>query len=349
MLFSIRKLQPLFYSAIEAGIFTKAVAGFLLPGGERKILAFGVPKDAIFDLASLTKVCPTSTIALKLVLEKKLGLDDRVVNYIPELKTNFRNEILVRHLLTHSLDYRVPMSTLWQRAPEDILNFLFEYQFNARPGTVFNYGNPASILLGIVLSRITGKDLQKLGQEMIFGPLKMTRSGFNPLSKFKPSEIVPTEICPDRGGALCGEVHDESAFTLKRLFPVGSAGMFSCVPDLLNFLETLLYDGDFYGKRIFPQGILNLISQNALEGRIAHECTALGFELNAAKFMGTKHSDRTFGKTGFTGSSIVGDAEKGAGFVLLSNFTWPHREQNADRINTFRALLSDTFFSLSND
>ena len=60
--------------------------------------------------------------------------------------------------------------------------------------------------------------------------------------------------------------------------------------------------------------------------------------------MGTKVSPHTFGKTGFTGASIVADPEKGASVVLLSNFTYPHREANADRIHAFRATLSDAFF-----
>ena len=76
----------------------------------------------------------------------------------------------------------------------------------------------------------------------------------------------------------------------------------------------------------------------------AGACTALGWELAQGKFMGSRVSPHTFGKTGFTGASIVADPIAGAAAVLLSDFTYPHREPSADRIHAFRAVLADTFF-----
>ena len=139
---------------------------------------------------------------------------------------------------------------------------------------------------------------------------------------------------------------------LRKLFPVGSAGMFSCVPDLLRFVQMIMNDGAASnGKQVAPKGLLKMVCENAFEGNAARKystatgaCTALGWELNSEKFMGTRVSPHTFGKTGFTGASIVADSEKGAAVVLLSNFTYPHREANADRIHAFRAALSDAFF-----
>lgn len=337
-------LQNLFCKAAAAGIFSKAVAGFILPDGKTEVFPFETHRDSVFDIASLTKVCPTSTLALKRILEGKLGLDDKVIDYIPELHTNYRESILVRHLLTHSLDYCVPMSTLKKLPPEKILDSLFHYHFNRIPGSVFNYGNPASILLGMILSRLSHKTLQEMGNDELFIPLGMTRSGYNPKSLVPIDEIIPTENCSWRKRLIQGEVHDESAFVLQKLFPVGSAGMFSTVPDLLKFVQMLLNDGTFEGKRIIPSGVLEMISTNALEGRIPATCTALGWELNSEKFMGKIHSPHTFGKTGFTGASIVADRDKKAAVVLLSNFTYPERETSATRIHEFRANLSELFF-----
>lgn len=342
-------MESIFAEAGKAGIFSKAVAGFIFPNGDTEVFAFGTNENSVFDIASLTKVCPTSTVALKFVLEGRLGLDDKVMDYLPDFNTNYREEVVVRHLLTHSLDYRVPMKTLINLPPQKILDSLYNYQFAARPGTIFNYGNPASILLGLILQKISGKSLQQLGEEILFKPLEMTRTGYDPLTRVEKSEIVATEFCKWRNREIQGEIHDESAFVLREFFPVGSAGMFSCVPDLLKFVKTLLNDGVYGNSRILPAGILKMISENALDGIAGHsnvpgECTALGFELNSAKFMGTKHSAHTFGKTGFTGASIVADAEKKAAVILLSNFTYPHREANADRIHAFRAMLADTFF-----
>ncbi len=361
MKFEKETLKGLLKTAESEGIFNKAVAGFILPDGRREILTLNTPKNTVFDIASLTKVCPTSTLALSYILEGKLSVDTKVIDFIPELQTNYREDIRVFHLLTHSLDYRVPMKTLRTLPAEGILNALYTYQFEKAPGADFNYGNPASVLLGIILQRLMGKDLQQQGRERFFIPLGMTRSGWDPLTRdwnpIPKAEISPTEICSFRGREIQGEIHDESAWVLRKLFPVGSAGMFSCVPDLLNFVQMILNDGMIANgcgeecARVAPAGILKMVSENAFALDSASKystakdaCTALGWELNNAKFMGTKISPRTFGKTGFTGASIVADPDKGAAVVLLSNFTYPHREANADRIHAFRASLSDAFF-----
>ncbi|OWV14022.1 serine hydrolase [Fibrobacter sp. UWB5] len=361
MKFEKETLEGLLKRAESEGIFNKAVAGFILPDGSREILTLNTPENTVFDIASLTKVCPTSTLALSYILEGKLSVDTKVIDFIPELQTNYREDIRVFHLLTHSLDYRVPMKTLRTLPAEGILDALYTYQFEKAPGADFNYGNPASVLLGIILQRLTGKDLQLQGRERFFIPLGMTRSGWDPLTRdwnpIPKNEISPTEICSFRGREIQGEIHDESAWVLRKLFPVGSAGMFSCVPDLLNFVQMILNDGVAANgcggecARVAPAGILKMVSENAFAAGSASKystakdaCTALGWELNSTKFMGVKISPRTFGKTGFTGTSIVADPDKGAAVVLLSNFTYPHRETNADRIHAFRASLSDAFF-----
>lgn len=357
MKFDESKVIDLLKTAETEGVFNKAVAGFILPDGTQKVISLNTPENTVFDIASLTKVCPTSTLALRYILEGKIHVDDKVIDYIPELKTNFRHDIRIFHLLTHSLDYRVPMKTLRTLPPPEILQALYTYQFEKAPGEAFNYGNPASVLLGMILDRITGMSLQEQGRQLFFEPLGMNRSGWDPLTrdfnKIPKEEISPTEICAFRGREIQGEIHDESAWVLRELFPVGSAGMFSCVPDLLKFVQMMLNDGlSADGVRVAPAGILSLASSNAFlnpaygscPAGAAGDCTALGWELNASKFMGTKVSPRTFGKTGFTGASIVADPDRGAAVVLLSNFTYPHREPNADRIHAFRALLADSFF-----
>jgi CubicO group peptidase (beta-lactamase class C family) len=378
MAFNESNIERLLSQGESAGVFHKAVAGFILPDGTTRTVALNTPADTVFDIASLTKVCPTSTLALCYILEGKLHLDDRVIDYIPELQTNYREDICVFHLLTHSLDYRVPMKTLRTLPPEGILNALFTYKFAKAPGADFNYGNPASVLLGIILQRLTGKDLQQQGRERFFEPLGMTRSGWDPLTRewnaIPREEIAPTEICEFRGREICGEIHDESAWVLRKLFPVGSAGMFSCVPDLLKFVHMVMNDGIAAGAngseiRVAPAGILKMVSENAFTregaaqflpagnstagnstagdspaGAANGACTALGWELAQGKFMGSRVSPHAFGKTGFTGASVVADPIAGAAVVLLSDFTYPHREASADRIHAFRASLADAFF-----
>ena len=134
MKFDREKLEGLLKTAESEGIFNKAVAGFILPDGHREIISLNTSEKTVFDIASLTKVCPTSTLALSYILEGSLSVDTKVIDYIPELQTNYREDIRVFHLLTHSLDYRVPMKTLRTLPAEGILNALYTYQFEKAPG-----------------------------------------------------------------------------------------------------------------------------------------------------------------------------------------------------------------------
>ena len=105
MAFSESNIERLLEQAEAADVFSKAVAGFILPDGSTRIIAHNTPENTVFDIASLTKVCPTSTLALNYIIEGKLDVDTKVIDYIPELNTNYREDIRIFHLLTHSLDY----------------------------------------------------------------------------------------------------------------------------------------------------------------------------------------------------------------------------------------------------
>ncbi len=83
MKFEKETLKGLLKTAESEGIFNKAVAGFILPDGSREILTLNTPENTVFDIASLTKVCPTSTLALSYILEGKLSVDTKVIDYIP--------------------------------------------------------------------------------------------------------------------------------------------------------------------------------------------------------------------------------------------------------------------------
>ncbi|MBR1745149.1 MAG: hypothetical protein IJ734_04080, partial [Fibrobacter sp.] len=72
MAFNESNIERLLSQGEAAGVFHKAVAGFILPDGTTRTVALNTPADTVFDIASLTKVCPTSTLALCYILEGKL-------------------------------------------------------------------------------------------------------------------------------------------------------------------------------------------------------------------------------------------------------------------------------------
>lgn len=342
--------QPIVQDAISQGVFSGCVLGVVHGSNAPFIQASGsygegdpMQVDSIFDIASVTKSIPVSTLALKRILAGSLDLHGRVMDFIPELQVPFREQIQVWHLLTHSLDYRFPMSSLKNSLPEEIWTKLMNHPFQQEPGASFSYGNAASLILGVLLERLTEKELARLAEEELFSPLQMVSTGWNPLARYPLSQIVSTEICPWRNRVIRGEVHDESACAMKK--PVGSAGVFSTVPDLLRFMTMMLQDGvSREGVRVLPAGVLSMVTQNALP-HVNGQGTALGWELANRKFMGKVASDPSFGKTGFTGASVVCDPLRNMAVVFLTNFTWPQREATVERIYEIRRRIHDALFS----
>lgn len=343
------KIQRIIDQAVADEAFPGCVVGVVWANGERFVLPSGnftfdpgsemIKEDSIFDVASITKAIPTSSLALQLIDEGRLSIDDRLIAYVPEFRNAHREGVLIRHLLTQTLDFGFRLSDFKDRSAQEILEVIFTTEFKSAPGTTFFYTNATSILLGLVVERIYGESLDVLGEEHFFGPLQMNRTGYNPLNRFPMQAIVPTEIQEWRGGLVQGEVHDESAYVLGKEMAVGSAGVFSTAPDMLNFLEMLLNDGAFDSKRYLSSEMMAQIQTN----QISHigECAGLGWELNQPRYMGKFCTETTFGKTGFTGCNVVCDIERGIAFVILSNYTYPKRKIDATQINAFRSAIAD--------
>jgi CubicO group peptidase (beta-lactamase class C family) len=74
----------------------------------------------------------------------------------------------------------------------------------------------------------------------------------------------------------------------------------------------------------------------------------LGWTVAQDWFMGTHVSSRAFGKTGFTGTSIIADPEKQTALVILSNRCFPKRPADAasltSAVNIFRRDIADIVF-----
>lgn len=346
------KIKNRILQAIEEKTFPTCAVGVVRRDGKRAIVPAGtftydsdsksVKEDTIFDVASITKSIPTSSLALKLIDDGKLKVNDKLINFVPEFRNSDRDNVLIKHLLTQTLDYDFRLSFHKNKKPDEILEIIFTTEFKNRPGTRFCYLNATSILLGLVVERIFGESLDKLGEKHFFQPLKMTRTLFKPLQKFNKAKIVPTEIQGWRGGLIQGEVHDESAYVLNRKMTVGSAGVFSTAPDILNFLEMLLNGGTINGQRYFSPEIMKQIQTNQLTD--IKQYAGLGWELNQPHYMGKYCSEKTFGKTGFTGCVCVCDIEREVAFVILSNYTYPTRKPDATLINKFRSDIADIVF-----
>lgn len=349
----IGRFNEVINRAIEQKIFPGCGLGFIYRNRIKHILFYGkttyedqapvLPRDALFDVASITKAIPTSSLALSLLDQSRISLDDQVYQWFPEY-TGFDKRITLRHLLTYTLDFNLSLSAQKDLKPEDLLRNILTRKLHTPPGEKFLYCNATSIILGMLIERIWQKKLDQLAQDIFFKSLGMRNTTFHP-TPLQREKCVPTEKDPWRNRILKGEIHDESAWVLRNIMIPGSAGLFTCVPDLMIFLEMLLCRGVYNSQRYFSEEIIRLMITNQIAA--SGESTGLGWELNQSRYMGKYCSSQTIGKTGFTGCVIIADLQKGSGFVLLSNYTWPTRKSNADLINAVRRDIADILLGTS--
>jgi CubicO group peptidase (beta-lactamase class C family) len=343
-----QKIAACLRSCINDRIFPGCVVGTVAKGSSEIVTAGNftydpsspeVMEDTVYDVASITKAIPTSCLALSLIEKGAIGQETRCIDIIPELSGQYRERILIKHLLTHTLDYNFRLSDKKTLPPQELLNAIFDAPLRTPPGTVYCYANATSVLLGLVVERVSGRRLDVLAEERFFRPLGMSSTAFFPDDQMK-QRCAPAEIDAWRGREIRGEVHDESAWALRPGIIAGSAGLFSTVPDMLRFIGMLLNRGEHDGVRCFKPGTVALMHSNALPPAIG--CSAaLGWELDNGNYMGGNRSGSTFGKTGFTGCTIIADPAKNAGFVFLTNHTYPRRRVDRTVINTVRSRLAE--------
>lgn len=330
--------------AVNSRVFPGCVVGYIREG-KSLVHSFGhltyepdspaVDSHTTYDVASITKSIPTSSIVLSLIESGKLKLDDKVASYIPEIENEYRDQITLSHLLTYTVVFDLPsgLSALAKAHGSDLIGHLLRTPLLAPPGEAYYYTNAPAVVLGMIAERVTGRKLADLGDDMFFKPLGMTATTFRP----SQSNVAPTEIV--EGREIRGVVHDEAAQTLGA--PAGHAGLFSTAGDLLIFAQMLLNGGTFHERQYFSEEMIEQMHTNQLTGGLR---AGLGWELYQSKIMGSKASETAFGKTGFTGCIIIIDPKKEVVMVHLSNRTYPSRPESRDPINTCRRDLADIVF-----
>jgi CubicO group peptidase (beta-lactamase class C family) len=298
-----------------------------------------VTDSTMFDMASLTKVVATTTASMILEDEGKLNLDAPVHSYLPELTDTAKAKITVRMILTHSGGFEA-FATLWRdyRGRAAYLE-----QINARPlaytpGDSTIYSDWDFVLMGLIIERITGMPLDQFVASRVWDPLHLHDTGFNPLASgplpadssctaaFRPdhpllSRIAMTEIdTAYRHIHVHGIVHDENACALGGV--AGHAGLFSSARDVAVFCQMLLNGGQYGGVNLIEPATIARWTARQRRG----SSRALGWDTPSGhSSAGRYFSARSFGHTGFTGTSIWVDPERGVFVVILTNRVDPTR------------------------
>ncbi|MDX2141299.1 MAG: serine hydrolase domain-containing protein [Chloroflexota bacterium] len=310
-----------------------------------------------FDLASITKLFTTLAF-LTLVRDGKVRVDDALVGVVPEFSTlNPRaidggqdphskqhlptppdragqtvdpTRVTFRHLLTHTSGlppwrdvYNVAgegtRADRWSRS----LSALVRYPFVAPPDGIVRYSDIGLLLLGEAVARLHGAgDLETAIAARVLSTLVPHHIVYNPMQHGIPRErIAPTEDDPTwRKRRVWGEVHDENACGVGGV--AGHAGLFATAQAVAAFGAACLDMSAHFGlSPALSQEVLSLQAESDGQRR------GLGFALKAAQdsSAGDHMSMRTFGHTGFTGTSLWIDPETRLVVALLTNSVYPGR------------------------
>jgi CubicO group peptidase (beta-lactamase class C family) len=279
----------------------------------------------IFDLASLTKVIATTTVVMRLADEGVLRLDDRVGDWLADWKGKDRDHVTLRDLLAHcsGLSAHFPLYESYSGRMEFqrvICGLMLEYT----PRTQSIYSDMGFMLLGWIAEDAGGASLSEQ-HALVAQRLAPEFLEFSPPRSRRP-EIAPTEIDTWRGRLLIGEVHDPNCWALNG--EAGHAGLFGTASACGGFARLVLRGLTQGENALAKPDTIQMFARRTTD--IPNSTRALGWDtMKPTSSCGSRMSPTAIGHTGYTGTSLWIDWERGLYAVLLTNRVHPTAANNA--------------------
>ncbi len=327
-----------------------------------------VTVESLYDVASVTKIL-ASTISLMTLKDKNVWDENMPLKaYIADLDTTNKSTIICKDVLSHHAQLAGWIPFYKHTMDEEGKDYLPNYYCDtAKPGfdvkvcenlfmtnafldsirnriyvselkseKKYKYSDIGFYLFQDIIEQESGFTLDKYCDFKFYRPMGLTNIGFNPLSRFPTSEIVPSEKDDYfRNTVVRGYVHDMGAAMLGGVG--GHAGLFSNAEDLSILMQMLLNGGSYGGQEYIKPETVRLFTTR-YDGSTRR---GLGFdmkELNSDKTenMAEEASARTFGHLGFTGTAVWADPEYDLIFIFLSNRTYPSMNNKVFSKNNYR-------------
>jgi CubicO group peptidase (beta-lactamase class C family) len=304
--------------------------------------------ETIFDLASLTKVIVTTSLAMQAIDEGRLALEDPVARWITEWVGEDRADVTIADLLSHASGLTAYLPFFRDHTGRiDFEHAICSLPLEYTPRSQSIYSDLGFILLGFVLEDAQPRSAAFTGASGAKDPARRLEAqfrrlasrvtseplAFNPL-RFWRNRTAPTELDPWRGRLLLGEVHDENTWALGGA--AGHAGVFGTVGAVGTFARAVLATLAGHPVLAQPDTLRRFIRSSGIPG----SSRALGWDtMRPTSSCGTRLSPTSIGHTGFTGTSLWIDWERDLYIVLLTNRVHPTREN--DRIRLVRPQVHD--------
>lgn len=304
--------------------------------GNRTVFPVKEPMDmnTVFDLASLTKVVATLPAVLLLMDQRQIHLSDKVAQFIPEFAQGEKESVTIQHLLTHTSGLPAFKPFYKEKLnKEEVIYSICHSTLESPVGKRVIYSDLGFIMLSAIVEQATGQSFEHFVENEIFTLLGMNETGFNP--GFTLNRYAATEYDASTKTYKRGIVHDENAETIGGIS--GHAGLFSTCADLEKFASMIENNGFFNNKPFISSEIIELSRKNFTQNdRLSR---GLGWELNVHldRSCGASFSKKSYGHTGFTGTSIWFDPEQKLRVLLLTNYV--HYGRHPLRINSLRKAV----------
>lgn len=201
--------------------------------------------ESVYQLASVTKQF-TATLTMMMVEEKKIGLDAKITQYLPDLPKAW-GEVTVRQLLNHTSgiysytslpDFFESGNSRRELDLKRIIEMVGNKPLDFAPGTDWRYNNTGYYLLGGILEKVSGKRYGDLLAERIFKPLGMQNTRLNDMRAIVPNRVMGYSW--NGTMLLNGEYVSPSQ-------PYSAGAMLSTVLDMAK------WDAALYGEKLLSQ------------------------------------------------------------------------------------------------
>lgn len=305
-----------------AAYLTSCVTGGLLPSAVLEVgradqvlgrIACATRDDAVYDLASLTKVLATGLLAARLLAQRRLDLDTPVADLVPDWQRRDRIDVRIRDLLAHASGLPPHLPLYEQHHGADaVVAASANADLVTDPRRTAIYSDLGFVVLGRALERADGQPLDAqmgaLRRACTQAPL-----GFAPVPA--GHDVQPTGHSAWRGRDLVGEVHDDNAAAMGGV--AGHAGLFGSAGGVGDVARHVLQGLRGQDTRLAPAWALRAFSRRS---PVPGSSRALAWDTSLpTSSCGGYVSDRAIGHTGHTGTSVWIDPAYDRYVVLLTN------------------------------
>ncbi len=320
-----------------------------------------VNTEAVYDMASVTKICATTLAIMKLYEQGKISLLKKLGDYLPSVKGSDKAGLNIEDILLHQAGlvpfipfYKetidttgIPYPSLYASVKKDSFNIhvaenlflrkdwndtMYQRILQSPLGITgkYVYSDNDFIFLAKLVESITGTTLDQYVNKYFYRPLGLTTACFKPRQRLPLGRIAPSEQEPVfRKQLIRGDVHDPGAAMFGGV--AGHAGLFSDAYDMAVIMQLLLNGGTFNGKRYLQKETIQLFTAYHSNG----SRRGLGFDKpekdnyrRAEPYPARSASPASFGHTGFTGTFVWADPASNLVYIFLSNRLTPDGTNN---------------------